>query len=358
MIVNCSFLARENFEFIEEGHLIIEKGVIVDIGDGFLSEGINAEGYIVMPGLINAHTHIGDSFAKEASLGLNVDEAVGKTGIKWILYKDVNEHVLLNSMRDSARYMLNSGVTTFADFREFGIDGINQLKIAIKGIPIKAIILGRDLDTVDMDICDGLGLNLYQLDQIPKDSSERRDKRDKIIAIHAGEAKGEVEIALKHDPDIIVHFTNCTEEDIKTAANKGISVIICPRGNASLGVGFPSVKKLLDNGVNLAIGTDNVMINSPDMFREMEFLLKFSFLDDEIEARDVLRMATINAAKALGLNSGIIERDKAADLIFIDKNAPNLRYNKNLIATIVNRCQPENVRKVVVDGKFVMDKDI
>lgn len=355
MIINCSFLARENFEFIEEGHLIIENGVIADVGDGFLSEGINAGEYMAMPGLINAHTHIGDSFAKEASLGLNADEAVGKTGIKWSLYKGVDEQVLLNSMRDSARYMLNSGITTFADFREFGIDGINQLKIAIKGIPIKAIILGRNLDTTKMDICDGLGLNLYQLDQIPKNSRERRNR---IIAIHAGEAEGEVEIALKHDPDIIVHFTNCTDEDIKIAAKKRISVIICPRSNASLGVGFPPVKKLLDNGINLAIGTDNVMINSPDMFRELEFLLKFSYLGDEIEAGEVLRMATVNAAKALGLNSGILERDKSADLIFIDKNAPNLRYNKNLIATIVNRCQPENVRRVMVDGKFVMDKDI
>ena len=355
MIVNCSFLVRENFEFIEEGHLIIENGVIADIGDGFLSEGINAEEYIVMPGLINAHTHIGDSFAKEASLGLNASEAVGKNGIKWGLYKGVNEHVLLNSMRDSARYMLNSGITTFADFREFGMDGINQLKIAINGVPIKAIILGRDLDTIDMNICDGLGLNLYQLDQIPRDFKGRGDK---IIAIHAGEAEGEVKIALKHNPDIIVHFTNCTEEDIKIAADKGISVIVCPRSNVSLGVGFPPVKKLLSNGVNLAIGTDNVMINSPDMFREMEFLLKSSFLGDEIEAKEILKMATINAAKALRLNSGIIERDKAADLIFIDKNASNLRYNKNLIATIINRCQPENIRKVMVDGKFVMDKDI
>lgn len=352
MIINCSYLVNEDFEFIEEGYLTIDKGIIVNVGEGFLDKGIDAKEYIVMPALINSHTHIGDSFAKEASLGLDVDKAVGKKGIKWRLYKEVDEYTLLSSMQDSARYMLNSGITTFVDFREGGIKGLNLLKEAIKEIPINSIVLGRDLDTEAIDICDGLGLNTYQLDQIPKGLKNK----NRIIAIHAGEAKGEVELALNYDPDIIVHFTHCNERDIKIATSKKISVVICPRSNASLGVGFPPVKELLESGVNIALGTDNVMINSPDMFRELEFLLKFSYLHRGIKPEEVLRMATVNAAKALRLNSGVIGKGKNADLIFIDKNAPNLRYNKNPIATIVNRCQSENVRKIMVHGKFVIDK--
>ncbi|MEA3254308.1 MAG: amidohydrolase family protein [Candidatus Altiarchaeota archaeon] len=350
MIINSSILANEKFTFIEEGHIIIENGVITEVGDGFLHEGINAKEYIVIPGLINAHTHIGDSFAKEAVQGLGVGDAVGKTGMKWTLYKDTDENTIINSMQDSVKYMLNSGITTFADFREFGLEGINQLKNAVKTTSIKAIILGRDLGN-NLDCCDGLGLNLYQLDQIPV------NRKKKIIALHAGEACGEVEAALKHDPDIIVHFTHCTKNDVKDASTKKTSVILCPRCNAALGAGFPPVKDLLDEGINIALGTDNVMINSPDLFREMEFLLKYSHLNGGVEPEDVLKMATVNAAKALKTNSGVILRDKAADLIFIDKNAPNLRHTSNLIATIVSRCQAENVRKIMVAGVFVINKD-
>lgn len=69
-------------------------------------------------------------------------------------------------------------------------------------------------------------------------------------------------------------------------------------------------------------------------------------------------MATSGGAKAYNLNSGVIEKGKNADLAFIDKNAPNIKCNRNLIATLVHRCEPENVRKVMVGGKIVLDKDL
>jgi len=349
MIINSSFLISESFELLKEGHIVIDDNKIMEINEGYEVGGLDCRRYLVMPGLINAHTHVGDSFAKEAVLGMSVGEAVGRRGIKWRLYKEVDESGILNAMRNSLRFMLNAGVTGFVDFREGGLEGVNLLRRAMREFPIRSIILGRDMNICE---CDGLGLNVYQLDQIPK------DRNGKIIAIHAGEKDKEVEIALENDPDVIIHFVHFTEDDLETAYKKEVSIVLCPRSNAALGVGLPRVRKILDSGITVVLGTDNVMINSPDMFREMEFLLKVSYLNKGVSPVDVLKMATVNAAKIFGFNSGTIEKGRNADLIFIDLNAPNLNYNKNLIATIVNRCNPENVRKVMVAGRFVLDKDV
>lgn len=347
-IINAPLLAYESLEFIEEAHIVVERGTIVEVNEGFVSEGINTTKYLAMPPPINAHTHVGDSFAKEAVVGLNVLDAVGPKGVKWHLYRGTHEDRILRGMRDSINYMLDSGTTTFADFREGGREGVDLIKKALEESKIRAIILGRDIDIRE---CEGLGLNTYQLDQI-------QDEREgKIVAVHAGEEKGEIEAVLGYNPDIIIHATNATDDEIKKIAHKGISVVVCPRSNASLGAGFPKVREMLDVGVNVALGTDNVMINSPNMFREMEFLSKISCLNERVDPESILRMVTSNAAKAFNINTGVIDKGMRADLIFIDKDAPNIRDNNALIPAIVHRCEPGNVRKVMVDGEFVVDKD-
>ncbi len=364
LVVNSSFLFGKNFELLEEGHLVVERGRIKEINDGFVTGGIDAKGLLCIPALINSHTHLGDSFAKEAVLGLSAGEAMGSRGIKWELYQKAKRSEVLRAMRNSAMYMLNSGIAAFADFREGGINGANLLRKAIGGIenssgrnsavnsqseppiPIRAIILGRD-DSIEN--FDGLGLNPWQLDQIPAE-------RTKLIAVHAGESAGEIADALSVNPDIIVHFTLPTKEEIAAVARKKISVVVCPRANALLGVGIPPVRELIDHGINVALGTDNVMLNSPSLWREFEFISKLSYLEKGIPPGDILRMATVNAARALGLNSGVISRGKEANLIFLDRNAPNLRNNRNLLAAIVHRTESENVRKVMLRGKFVVEK--
>jgi len=347
MLLNSSFLVGENLELLGEGHLVVERGRIKEVNDGFITGGIDAKNLLCTPALINAHTHLGDSFAKEASLGLSAGEAVGPKGLKWELYRKTGKAEIMEAIRNSTIYMLNSGITHFADFREGGISGAELLRKSIEETPINAIILGRDAGIENFD---GLGLNPWQLDQIPA------DRKGKLVAVHAGESEGEISGALAKNPDIIVHFTLANRAEIAAAASKKISVVVCPRVNALLGVGIPPVRELLDHGVNVALGTDNVMLNSPSLWREMEFISKLSYLKKGILPEDVLRMTTVNPARALGLNSGIIKKGKEANLIFIDRNAPNLCQTKNLLAAIVHRTEPENIRKVMVGGEFVVEK--
>lgn len=356
MILNCSFV-NEKFEFVEEGNIEIRGGRIKEVCEGY-SVGENFRDFAVIPSLINAHTHIGDSFAKEACLNLTASDAVGKRGLKWKLYADEEKGNIISAVRNSAVYMLYSGITVFSDFREFGILGVRELRDALSGLEIKPVILGRDIKTEDLDEVDGLGLNVYNL----RDLDEVLDKnlrikiknRNKIFSVHAGEGKGEINEALKYDPDFIVHFLNPSDEEIESAKKNKISVIVCPRSNLTLKTGFPDVKKLCDSKINVSLGTDNVMLNSPNLWREMEFLSKASC--EFIEPEEILKCATINPSEAFRLNCGIIKKGRDADLIFIDRNALNLKYNKNFISALVNRCEPENVRKVMVKGKFVVVK--
>lgn len=348
MDINCQILSDENFEYIKKGSIKIENGKIIKVNKEYNRKGINLKHCLAVPGLINAHTHIGDSFALDACCGLNVREAVGRRGRKWQLHQNTPSNLRVKAMRGTAKWMLYSGTTTFVDFREGGINGIKELKKALKNLPIKSIILGRDLTEKELESCDGLGLNIPKLDQIPE-----KKPKNKFIAVHAGELENEIGEALKAKPDVIVHFTKATEEEIKEAKKQDISVILCPRSNAALKAGFPPAKKLLMDSVNTCLGTDNVMINQPDMWREMEFLYKYSQIKDPLTPKQVLSTATTNPAKAFKLNTGTIKENKDADIVFINMKAPNLRYSRDIIATIVNRVYPQNIEKVMVLGKFI-----
>lgn len=360
MLLNCSFL-NKNFEIVEEGNIEIDEncGKILECDEGYVSNGKNFKCFLVIPSLINAHTHIGDSYAKDAVKNLNVKQCCGKEGIKWKIYKKASSKEISEGINDSALQMLNSGISTFADFREFGIKGVKQLRKAVKDIPIKTKILARDIEVEDLAYADGLGLNLYHLKNF-EDSEEiikEVKKRGKIFAVHAGETKGKGEISkalnLKILPDIIVHFLNPVEEEIKAVKRNKITVVLCPRSNALLKCGIPDLKEIIKAEINVCLGTDNVMLNTPDLWKEMEFTYKISSLQNFVEPKEILKTVTINPANAFNLNSGIIDKGRDADIIFINKNTLNLRHSKDLITSIVNRCSGSDANKAMIGGKFV-----
>ncbi|MDD5111153.1 MAG: amidohydrolase family protein [Candidatus Altiarchaeota archaeon] len=348
MRINTSVLSGDGFSHIEESHISIEDGLITEVGDGYEAGGLDYKRYLAIPSFCNAHTHIGDSFARDAATGLSVKQAVGKTGLKWRLYKKSSRKERLNAMRATIDSMLGSGTTMFSDFREFGIKGIDEIREALEGKHIRPVILGRDVDEL---LCDGLGLNLYQAGQIS-------DKRKKILALHAGELDGEVSQALSCNPDIIVHFTLAAAEDIREAARRHISVVACPRTNALLGVGFPPVRELIDANVPVSLGTDNVLFTQPDMFQEMAYLYTASCLEKKpLSPSEILWMATSGGASAFGIHAGVIKKRMHADITLLDRQAPALKYSRNILASVVHRCSGENVRKVISGGRLVVDKD-
>jgi cytosine/adenosine deaminase-related metal-dependent hydrolase len=145
-------------------------------------------------------------------------------------------------------------------------------------------------------------------------------------------------------------MTHATGDEISLTP----SIVVCPRANGVLGAGLPDVAGMLRRGRTVAIGTDNVMLNSPDMFREMDYLWKASHAQGEfIEPREIVKMATANAAKMLRLDSGWIAPGRAADLVFIDAKHADLYPVHDPHAAIIHRASSDSVRAVMVAGRFV-----
>jgi cytosine/adenosine deaminase-related metal-dependent hydrolase len=302
-----------------------------------------------------------------------------------ILQESQPEH-LKAFIRNSAISMMKKGIVAFADFREDGPEGVKLLKEAIAGLPIKCIVLGRTnyysnpkyaagLPTEVTEqarrvlkISDGLGISGANENTDAALVQYHQLAGKQLVAIHAAESRETVEFSKMHTnrsevdrimenlkPDFVVHMTNATEDEISLVAKNRTGVVVCPRANGVLGAGIPKVARMLRHGCLVAIGTDNVMLNSPDILRELDYIWKASRAteDDMTEPRELLKTATINAAQILRLNSGCIEPSRAADLIFIDKKHVDLYPMHDPFAAVVHRLSQSSIKAVMIDGRFV-----
>lgn len=383
-IENAGIFLGENLEYVERGYIEIEDGRIKGAGAG-RSQGrgkkLDGAGFIVMPGLINAHTHIADSIGKDIAAGKKLDARVHPVfGAKKKILETSQPAHMKAMIKSTAVSMLRKGVTAFADFREGGPDGARLLREAVSGLPIRCVVLGRVDHYSDpasseglpgsaaetarkvLEISDGLGISGANENTDAALAQYRQIAGEKTVAVHAAESKetvqfsrdrtgkSEVERAMQARPDILVHMTHATGDEISLAPG----IVVCPRANGVLGAGLPNVAEMLRRGRTVAIGTDNVMLNSPDMFREMDHLWKASHAQGEfIEPREILKMSTANAAKLLRLDSGWIASGRAADLVFIDAKHADLYPVHDPYAAIVHRAGSDSVRAVMVDGRFV-----
>ncbi|HET7336751.1 MAG TPA: amidohydrolase family protein [Candidatus Nitrosotalea sp.] len=351
---------------------------------------LDGEGLLMMPGLINSHTHIGDSIAKDIGIDSDVEEKIHPvSGFKQKILKNSDKSHLASFIKNSCISMMKKGITSFIDFREGGIEGINLLKSAASAISIRPVILGRieyyqnsdsiknnmpipkshklDLQNLLMN-CDGVGIS--GPNEFSDSALRHFAKVQNIRAIHSAETeesndiskkiskKTETQRALIAKPNFLVHMTYASKKDLAMATKNKTSIVVCPRANGSLAEGIPNVDLMLDAGCNVAIGTDNVMINSPDMFREMDYLWKVSMgiKKKRLLPKDILKMATTNASSLLGDNVGIIQNKKIADCIFIEKHSIDLEPMHNPHASVVQRASENTIKAVMFEGKLVHGK--
>ncbi|MGN6348402.1 MAG: amidohydrolase family protein [Candidatus Nitrosocosmicus sp.] len=441
IIKNADILYGSELQIIKNGIIIVNtQGIIeragksLDVEDtAYYSKIVNdkntkiidAKGYLIIPGLINSHTHIGDSIGKDISSNADLNTRVHPNhSIKKTVLEKTPPHQLKQLIRNAALSMLSKGITTFVDFREGGLNGIDILQTSLKDIPIKYIILGRiDFDyfycnldqkktattkinvfqnyttngneLFDKEIlksgnellnsCNGFGIsganeNDDKMLRIYKDIKKENcrqntfnKKEEPIVAIHAAESVESVKESLKNtgkteiertvftlEPDVFVHVTNPTSSDLNLLHSTRKCIVVCPRANGILGVGIVPLKQLVDRGFTISIGTDNIMLNSPDLFKEMDFLLKsqrayeknISFLD----AKMVLKMATVNGGKIFNRNIGCIDSGFHADLLFIDEYDIDVYPMHDPYMSVVHRCSERTIKAIMIDGKFVHDK--
>ncbi len=338
MELSGTILAGPEYEPIE-GRVVVESGTITAI-----EEAETASSDIVCPAFVNAHTHIGDSIAKEAGRGLSLDELVAPPdGLKHRLLADADRSELVESMRRSMRFMIAAGTGAFLEFREGGLEGVEAIFDAAEDdrLDIEPIVFGRD-DPAVLEIADGFGASGARDGEF---SAERTaaQRANKLFGIHAGERDPhDINAALDLDPDFLVHMVYAESIHLERLEDKSTPVIICPRSNLVTDVGFPPVSELLAR-TTVGLGTDNVMLNSPSMFREMEFVAKLS----DASAPEVLRMATAAGAEIAGLNCGVIEPGRDARLLVLDGDSNNLCDVRDPVRAVVRRAGVDDVSSVV-----------
>jgi cytosine/adenosine deaminase-related metal-dependent hydrolase len=338
MVLEGTVLAGREFEPVE-GRVVVENGEI----QGVEHDAVESDD-IVLPAFVNAHTHIGDSIAKDAGAGLTLEELVAPPdGLKHRLLRDASREELADAMARSLRYMRRGGTGAFVEFREGGVDGVRAIEDALADVDIESVVLGRET-VAAMETADGFGASGAKDGDFGRERTATREA-GKLFGIHAGEADpADINPALDLDPDFLVHMVHAEELHLERVEERGTPIVVCPRSNLVTGVGFPPIGDLLER-TSVALGTDNVMLNSPSMFREMEFAAKLS--DDRVTAPDVLRMATVAGADIADLNCGCIEPGRDARLLVLDGDSDNLAGYRDPVRAVVRRAGVEDVKRVL-----------
>lgn len=337
MQIEGRILAGPDYEPVE-GRVHVTDGAITAIEEATVESSD-----IVLPAFTNAHTHIGDSVAKDAAVGLGLEEAVAPPDSrKHRRLQAADEAESVAAMRRTIRYMASAGTAAFLDFREFGVAGAERLRRAAEGEAPSTFVFGSDTTDV-LRVADGFGASGAN-DESFADRRAATRAADKPFAIHAGEPDdSDIHPALDLEPELLIHMVHAREEHLERVADADVPVAVCPRANATLGVGRPPVRELLDT-TRVALGTDNVMLNPPNPFREMAYTAReFDVTDSE-----VLRMATRAGAAVAGYEFGLIEAGRPAKLVVLDGDSHNLAGCAYPRRAAVRRAGVSDVKRVVL----------
>ncbi len=388
---------------IEDGAIAIKGNITFDIGKKEILEKkylpkkkLEYRKGLIMPGLINAHTHIAMTLFRGLADDLPLMEWLNDY-IFPAERKLTAEMVYWGSLLGCAEMIL-SGTTTFCDMYLFS----DQVAQAAKRAGMRAVV-GEVLYDFPSPSYGNLEngfryteelINRWKDDPLinvavephalftcsPDLLKRARDLAEKYstpLIIHLSETETEVKeikrqyrctpVKHLHNLDILGHrliAAHCvilTEEDISLLAKHQVKVVHNPESNLKLASGIAPIPKLLSNGITVALGTDGPSSNNDlDMFLEMGTaakLHKLTNLDPTImPAEIVLKMATTDGANALGLKDiSTLEAGKKADIIVIDLNRPHLIPVYNPYSHLVYAATGADVITTIVNGEILME---
>ena len=154
------------------------------------------------------------------------------------------------------------------------------------------------------------------------------------------------------------HCVHLTDEEVKICKDNNINIISCPGSNDYLDSGVAPLKKYFDNGINIALGTDGPASNHGlDMFREMQLVVDHQ--KGSIPPFEILKMATVNASKAMGLdNADVLAVGKYADIIMLDLSKPNMKQSNDIISNVVCYGNKDNVVLTMINGQILFENGV
>jgi len=322
---------------IKKGYLGFQKNRIIEVGKGIPPKKPICKG-LILPTFVNAHTHIGDSFIrkKHKKLPKNVEALVGPHGLKHRLLNEASDKEIVAGMKESLDIMMKTGTSHFCDFRENGTRGINQIKNALKNTNISSLILSRpdqlkyNKDEIETLLKNSQGIGAssisdWDYSELAKVAKHAK-KRKKIFGIHASERiREDVDLILDLKPDFLVHMICATDNDFERVKDYNIPVVICPRANMFYGL-KPNLKLIKKHEIDLLIGTDNAMLNPPNILDEIKHLKKTY---KEFSVQELLHFITYGPRKALNLDDCILASNSKAEFTVLDKKYLRTLYISN-----------------------------
>lgn len=401
-IVNAQIVTVDkDSSIIENGSLVVgADGTIRAIAPGNIThnatEVIDARGAIVMPGLINSHTHLGMTLFRGLGDDMSLEDFLARlqpAEVKVLNYAAVHAGTELAALEsllggittsldmyflpDAALEVTNSSlmrIQTGPNFLES--DGPEPLKFADR------LSWAKKWLTAPRDSAGSTGWvaphSTYLLDEKQLCTlAELASEFEARIHVHAAETVGEMQLVAKRHGgrtpiqvladtkllrrSVLAHGVHLSDDDIALIASNSATVVHCPASNFKLASGVARILDLQRAGVNIALGTDGPASgNDLDLWiaiRLAGYMQKTVAKDPSVlPAVDLVRMATINGAKALQLDHiiGSLEVGKRADLIVLDADSPSLTPSFEPHTTIATCVTRADVRHVLVDGQIVV----
>ena len=403
---------------IDGGSILIKDGVIAEVrgphskGGERAEEVIQASGMAVIPGLVDTHIHLAQSLLRGAADDLSLVDWLMKR--VWPLQASFTEEDGRVSAELSMLEMVKSGTTSFVGVdvvSRYGFDGIARTvaRTGLRGALAKTIMDSPGYGTKrsimpeglveDKDDCireakamihkwNGVKGGLVKTWVAPRSlggcsrelygevAELAREQRTRVT-MHLAEVKEDVNYAKKNfnltpfgfiekiglagPSSLFAHMVWLDDRDIGRVGRTKSNVAHCPSSNMKLASGIPRVPELIGAGANVGLGCDGAPCNnSYDMVREMKLaavIQKARLLDPRsMPATTVLEMATLNGARAMGMEAevGSIEVAKRADLVLIGLKKPHLVPYTDIISNVVYSAMGSDVDTVLVDGNVIL----
>ncbi len=359
---------------------------------------INAADKLVIPGLIQTHVHLCQTlfqgYANDFSLGL-LNWLRKKI---WPLEASHDESSLYFSALLGATKLIRSGTTctmsmetvrhtdaVFNAIEDIGLRATVGKCMMDKGDNVPAPLLERTQDSIEESLklfkrwhnkfngriryAFSPRFALTCSKELLRDVGQIARENKTIVHTHAAENKQEVEALLKqsgmrnieylehlnltHDNLCLAHCVWLNNNELDIIKTGKVKVLHCPSSNLKLGSGLAHINEMIDNSINVSIGVDAALFNANmDVFTEMRRAVSLQ-TQKTLSPEQAFKMATIEGAKALGLQKeiGSIEVGKKADIVIL--NNPRLG-NKDMLLTMLNFTEPSDIETVLIDGRIIL----
>lgn len=390
---------REGYGVLLNGNKIEAVGLVSELSEKGADETLNLGDEMLLPGFVNGHNHMYGFLSHGITAEAMVTDFSNFLEDYWwpCVENRVDKPLAETTARWACVEMINSGVTSFMDILE-GPNALPGVLEAEKSVIEEAGLRGF----LSFEACERMSrengeLGLKENIEFAKANnreenlvqgmtsihtlftcSEEFVKKAKALCkeagcmmhMHLSESVFEPNYCMEHfgkrtvevyedygvlDENVLAsQLVQVSDKEIEILAKHGVKGVSMPISNCEVGGGVAPVGKMIDAGMTVGLGTDGYVNNFFEVMRGA-FLIHKAYLQDPqaMPAKLVYRMATELGAKALGINAGVLEAGKLADLISVKLDTPTPVNEKNVYDQLILFRNPENVSSVMVNGKWL-----